>query len=221
MGYTAPGVDGQARVISGSPEVADVKPETIGYVERHATGTALGDSIELAAMTRVFSGTRAPPGGAQLGQAQHRSPRPGRRGSRSDAGGDVPAHRDLAWHVRLPEAQSDAGEAAGGRFTVLTESRPWPKGPRPRRAGVSSFGLGGTNAHVVLEEAPARPSRPTGAGPHLLTFSAANPAALTALTRRIRDHLDTHREENLADVAYTLQISRGHFGLRRAVVVHD
>lgn len=220
VGYTAPGVDGQARVIQAALEVADVKPETIGYVECHATGTALGDSIELAAMTRVFP--EHVPAPVVLSSVK---PSIGHLDRAAGVAGLMRAVMCLRTGT-LPgtygfQKPNPTLEAAGGRFTVLTESRPWPKGPRPRRAGVSSFGLGGTNAHVVLEEAPARPSRPTGAGPHLLTFSAANPAALTALTRRIRDHLDTHREENLADVAYTLQISRGHFGLRRAVVVHD
>src|SRR5206468_9642056 len=96
--------------------------------------------------------------------------------------------------------------------------QPWPEQAGPRRAGVNSFGLGGTNAHVVLEQPPARPERPSRPGPHLLTFSAVDDTALTAVSDRLSAHLAANPELDLADVAFTLQVSRGGFALRRAVV---
>ncbi|MDG4785096.1 SDR family NAD(P)-dependent oxidoreductase [Micromonospora sp. WMMD1102] len=219
-GYPAPGVDGQAEVIESAMTVAGVKPETVGYVECHATGTVLGDAVELAAMTRAFPAGRAEP--CVLGTLK---PSIGHLDRASGVTGLIRATQALR-HGTLPATPNfgtpnSALAAAGDRFAVLDRQRPWPAGPHPRRAGVSSFGLGGTNAHVVLQEAPPVPARTPRPGPHLLTFSAADPAALNALTERLHGHLRTADEAELADVAYTLQVSRGQFALRRAVVCRD
>ncbi|MFF9626474.1 SDR family NAD(P)-dependent oxidoreductase [Streptomyces griseosporeus] len=220
VGYTAPGVEGQAGVIDAALAVADVKPETVGYVECHATGTGLGDAIELTAMNKVFPAGRDTP--CVLGSLK---PSIGHLDRASGVTGLIRAALAVREHV-LPgtpnfERPNPALAAAGDRFTVLSGHRPWPDGPHPRRAGVSSFGLGGTNAHVVLEEAPPRAPLPPRPGPQVLAFSAADPAALDALTGRLRDHLAAHPELRLADVAHTLQVSRGQFALRRAVVCRD
>ncbi|MGN9785601.1 SDR family NAD(P)-dependent oxidoreductase [Nonomuraea sp. ZG12] len=220
-GYTAPGVDGQAEVIDSALGVAGVKPETVGYVECHATGTMLGDSIELAAMNRVFTQARDTP--CVLGSVK---PSLGHLDRASGVTGLMRAALNLK-HEVLPgtpgyQTPNPALATAHDRFTVLREDRAWPAGPHPRRAGVSSFGLGGTNAHVVLEQAPPRPARPARPGPHLLVFSAADDRALTALTERLRTHLgDADGAEDFADVAFTLQVSRSGFALRRAVVCRD
>ncbi|MDI5974470.1 beta-ketoacyl synthase N-terminal-like domain-containing protein [Streptomyces sp. SL13] len=219
-GYGAPGVVGQTEVIETALAVAGVKPQSVGYVECHAVGTPLGDSIELAALSRAF-GTRRD-GRCVLGSVK---PSIGHLDRAAGVTGLLSAALSLRDRT-LPavpgfRTPNPALAAAADTFTVLPEDRPWPAGPEPRRAGVSSFGVGGTNAHVVLEEAPPRPPRPAGAGPHLLTFSAGDPAALADTTRRLRDHLARHPDEDLADVAYTLQVSRGRFGLRRAVVCRD
>ena len=220
-GYSAPGVDGQAEVIEAALTVAGVKPESIGYLECHAVGTPLGDSIELAALGRVF---KEPAGPWVLGSVK---PAVGHLDCASGVTALIRTALSLR-HAVLPgvpgfETPNPALAAAGGRFTVLQRDRPWPAGPEPRRAGVSSFGVGGTNAHLVLEEAPARTPRLPGPGPHLLAFSAGDEQALEELTERLREHLLEPREEapNLADVAYTLQVSRGRFALRRAVVCSD
>ncbi|MGI5274519.1 SDR family NAD(P)-dependent oxidoreductase [Nonomuraea sp. CA-218870] len=221
-GYTAPGVDGQAEVIESALGVAGVKPETVGYVECHATGTMLGDSIELAAMNRVFTQAGETP--CVLGSVK---PSLGHLDRASGVTGLMRAALSLR-HELLPGTPgygtpNPALATAHDRFTVLKEHTPWPAGPHPRRAGVSSFGLGGTNAHVVLEQAPPRPARPARPGPHLLVFSAADDRALTALTERLRDHLAAGAPdgEDFADVAFTSQVSRGGFALRRAVVCRD
>ncbi|MER5646778.1 SDR family NAD(P)-dependent oxidoreductase [Streptosporangium sp. NPDC002524] len=219
-GYTAPGVDGQAEVIESALGVAGVKPETVGYVECHATGTMLGDSIELAAMSRVFTQATQTP--CVLGSVK---PSLGHLDRASGVTGLMRAALVLKNEL-LPgtpgyETPNPALATARDRFTVLTENRPWTAGPHPRRAGVSSFGLGGTNAHVVMEQAPARPPRPARPGPHLLVFSAADEQALSDLTERLRRYLEEKPSADLADVAFTLQMSRGAFALRRAVVCRD
>jgi len=217
-GYTAPGAAGQTAVVETALAVAGVKPESIGYVECHAVGTPLGDSIELAALGRVFTTPRETP--CVLSSVK---PSIGHLDRASGVTGLVRAALSLR-HSILPGTHgfsSPNAALAADRFTVLSEDQHWPTGPDPRRAGVSSFGVGGTNAHIVLEEAPQRPSRAARPGPHLLTFSAGDPAALSELTSRLRAHLASEVDQDLADVAYTLQISRGRFALRRAVVCLD
>ncbi|WP_410667768.1 beta-ketoacyl synthase N-terminal-like domain-containing protein [Amycolatopsis sp. cmx-4-68] len=215
-GYPAPGVAGQAAVVDTALAVAGVKPETVGYVECHAVGTPLGDSIELAALNRVFGPERATP--CLLSSVK---PSIGHL----DRASGVTSLIRAALNLRDGVLPGTAGfrtpnPALGDRFTVLPADVPWPADGTPRRAGVSSFGVGGTNAHVVLEQPPAREPRQSS-GPHLLTFSAGDAVALAEVTSRLRAHLAEHPELDLADVAFTLQVSRGHFALRRAVVCRD
>jgi acyl transferase domain-containing protein/acyl carrier protein len=219
-GYTAPGVDGQSEVVSLALGVADVEPETIGYLECHATGTQLGDSIELAALSRVF--TEVPERPAVLSTLK---PAVGHLDRASGVAAMIRTTMALKNQI-LPgtpgfETPNPALAAAKDRFRVTPTPEPWPAGSHPRRAGVSSFGFGGTNAHVVLEEAPAVPAGPSRPGPHLLVLSARDLDALYAGIEKLRQHLDAHRELDLADVAYTLQQSRTTFLLRWAVVVAD
>lgn len=219
-GYTAPGVDGQAEVIELSLGVAGVKPETVGYVECHATATQLGDSIEVAALSRVFQRPPATP--TVLSTLK---PSLGHLDRASGVAGLIRA--TLALRNRtLPatpgfETPNPALAAAKDRFQVLTTPQPWEAGDHPRRAGVSSFGFGGTNAHVVLEEAPEDSAAPARPGPHLLVLSARDLDALYAGIERLRQHLELHPEQDLADVAHTLQQSRTNFLLRWAVVCRD
>ncbi|KDN23384.1 hypothetical protein DV20_04625 [Amycolatopsis rifamycinica] len=215
-GYPAPGVAGQAAVVDTALAVAGVKPETVGYVECHAVGTPLGDSIELAALNRVFGPGRAAP--CVLSSVK---PSIGHLDRASGVTSLIRAALNLRDGV-LPGTTGfrTPNPAMDERFTVLPADVPWPLDGAPRRAGVSSFGVGGTNAHVVLEQPPGREPR-RSAGPQLLTFSAGDAAALDEVTSRLRDHLAAHPSLDLGDVAFTLQVSRGHFALRRAVVVQD
>lgn len=219
-GYTAPGVEGEAEVMELAMGVAGVKPDTIGYVECHATGTTLGDSIELSALNRAFALDRESP--CVLGTLK---PSIGHLDRASGVTGLMRAALNVK-HGVLPatpnyQSPNPALATAGDRFTVLTENQAWPEGPHPRRAGVNSFGLGGTNAHVILEQPPLRPDRPHRDGPHLLTFSGLEDKALNEVGEGIRQHLLANPDADLADVAYTLQVSRGAFALRRAVVCQD
>jgi acyl transferase domain-containing protein len=219
-GYTAPGMDGQAEVVELALAVADVKPETVGYLECHATGTQLGDSIELAALSRVFQRPPATP--TVLSTLK---PSVGHLDRASGVAGLIRTALALR-HQVLPatpgfETPNPALAAAQDRFTVLTRPRQWEANHHPRRAGVSSFGFGGTNAHVVLEEAPAVPVEPPRPGPHLLVLSARDLNALYAAVEQLRRHLEQHPDQHLADVAHTLQQSRTSFMLRWAVVCRD
>lgn len=219
-GYTAPGVDGEAEVMELALGVAGVKAASIGYVECHATGTSLGDSIELAALNRVFAQARETP--CVLSTLK---PSLGHLDRASGVTGLMRAALNLK-HAILPGTHNYANPNAvlatvQDRFAVSTDNQPWPAGGEPRRAGVNSFGFGGTNAHVVLEQPPVRAHRAHRPGPHLLTFSAVDHTALSEGTARLRSHLEQDDATDLADVAFTLQVSRGAFALRRAVVCRD
>ena len=217
MGYTAPGVRGQSKVVAEALAVAGIVPETVSYIEAHGTGTALGDPIEVTALTEVFGSV--PRGSCALGSLKTNV------GHLSEAAGVAGLiktvlalrHRELppSLHFKSPNPQIDL---ANGPFRVNAELAPWPAGGSPRRAGVSSFGIGGTNAHVVLEEAPAAaepaPSRPW----QLLLLSARTATALETATDRLASHLRLHPGTNLADAAHTLRAGRRTFAHRRAMV---
>jgi acyl transferase domain-containing protein/NADPH:quinone reductase-like Zn-dependent oxidoreductase len=222
VGFTAPSVEGQARVIGEALAVADVDPATIGYVEAHGTGTPLGDPIELEALTEVFRSATARTRFCALGSVKSNV------GHLDEAAGiaglikTVLALRHAAippsLHFDRPNPEIDLDN---GPFYVPTRLSRWDGNSGPRRAGVSSFGLGGTNAHVVLQEAPpvepAGPSRPW----QLLLLSARSASALDAVTNRLARHLRTTPDIFLADVAYTLQVGRKDFPHRRTVVCRD
>lgn len=219
-GYTAPGTDGQADVIADALAFAGVKPESIGYVECHGTGTVLGDSIEVAAMDRVFPDRPGDP--LVIGSLKASIGHLDRSAGTASLIRAVLALRNRVLPA-TPNYENPNQALAGsrGKFTVLTQNQPWPAGPNPRRAGVSSFGLGGSNAHVVLEESPAPAEASEQPGPHVLLVSGRDAAAADESFERLLRHLDRHRELAVADVAFTLQQSRGYFPIRRAVICDD
>ncbi len=219
IGYTAPAVDGQAQVIAMAQAIAGISPETISYVEAHGTGTQLGDPIEIAALTQVFRAATARKGFCAIGSVKsnigHLDPAAGVAGLIKTVLALENKLLPPSLHFLQPNPNIDF---ANSPFFVNTTPREWPAGPTPRRAGVSSFGIGGTNAHVVLEEAPAletsKPSRPW----HLLTLSAKSASALEAATDNLVAHLKQHPEIDLADVAYVQHVGRAAFNHRRMLV---
>ena len=222
VAFTAPSVEGQAAVIREALEVAGVDPETIGFVEGHGSGTDLGDPIEVAALTQAYRSWTGRKQYAALGSVKtnvgHLDTSAGIAGFVKAVlaveRGEVPP----TLHFERPNPKIDF---ANSPFFVNGRLLPWPAAGGPRRAGVSSFGIGGTNAHVVLEEAPApRPSRPRRRT-HLLVLSARTPRSLEAATDRLASHLRQNPDLPLADVAWTLQQGRRSFGLRRVLVVQD
>jgi amino acid adenylation domain-containing protein len=221
-GYAVPSVDGQAEVIALAQAMAEVEPETIGYVEAHGSGTPLGDAIEAAALTRAFRARTRARGFCALGSIKtnvgHLESAAGIAGLIKAVlaveRGEIPP----SLHFETPNPEIDF---AGSPFYVNTRLREWPRRDAPRRAGVSSFGMGGTNVHMVLEEAPER--EPTGpARPwQLLVLSARTASALERRTDDLADWLEAHPDADLADVAHTLQIGRRAFSHRRALVCRD
>jgi acyl transferase domain-containing protein/acyl carrier protein len=222
VGYTAPSVRGQARVISEALALAQVDPATIGYVEAHGTATPLGDPIEIAALTQAFRARTDAVGYCAIGSVKTNV---GHLSIAAGVGGLIKAVLALR-HRQMPpslhfSAPNPAIDFANSPFFVNTTLRAWPAGPTPRRAGVSSFGMGGTNAHVVLEEAPQpRPSTPSRPW-QLLVLSAASEAALERMTDRLAEALDGQPDLCLADVAYTLQVGRREQQHRRMLVCRD
>lgn len=222
MGFTAPSVDGQARVIQAAQQMAGIGPDDVGYVETHGTGTQLGDPIEIAALTRAFrAGTdrkRYCPIGSIKSNLGHVDAAAGVAGLTKAA--LALKHRAIpaSLNFERPNPKIDFDDSP---FYVSTGLCEWATDAAPRRAGVSSFGLGGTNAHVILEEAPLPPASETRPGPQLIVLSARTPTALDVATRRLAAHLREHPGLTLPDVAYTLQAGRRMFEHRRMLVCHD
>lgn len=219
VGYTAPSVEGQSAVVQLAQARAGVAPETITYVEAHGTGTALGDPIEVAALTQAFQRTTQRRQFCALGTVKSNV---GHLDAAAGVTGLIKTvlalqHQQLppTLHIQTPSPKIDW---AGSPFYLNTQLTDWPRHDTPRRAGVSSFGVGGTNAHVIVEEAPAPTASDSVAQPQLLPLSAQTPSALDAACRRLADHLQVQADHHLADVAYTLQRGRSAFAQRHFVV---
>jgi len=222
VGYTAPSVDGQAQVIEMAQGMADIKAETIGYVEAHGTGTPLGDPIEIAALTQAFRAHTGKRNFCAIGSVKTNV---GHLDTAAGVAGLIKAVLALK-HKMIPpslhfEQPNPKIDFANSPFYVNSKLTPWKAGLTPRRAGVSSFGIGGTNAHVVLEEAPAASSNEASRPQQLLIISARTDTALDAATSNLADYLRSHPDLNLANVAYTLQVGRKAFDYRRMVVCQD
>lgn len=222
ISYTAPSIDGQTEVIAMAQAVAGVEADSISMIEAHGSGTAVGDPIEVAALTRAFRFAAGKARSVALGSVKSNV---GHTGSAAGIAGLLKTvlslkHRQIppSLHFERPNPQIDF---ESGPFYVNTKLTEWRADGGPRRAGVSSFGIGGTNAHVVLEEAPPRePSGPSREW-QLLLVSARTPAALEAATDRLSAHLRRHPELPLADTAYTLQVGRRGFRHRRVLLCRD
>ncbi|MCA0354199.1 MAG: SDR family oxidoreductase [Chloroflexi bacterium] len=221
VGYTAPSVVGQAKAIAAALDDAGVTADSISYVEAHGTATKLGDPIEIASLTKAFRASTDKVGFCGISSVK---PNIGHLDRAAGVTGLIKTVLALkhslippTLHFHAPNPEIDF---AASPFYVLTEPTPWTRNGTPRRAVVNSLGVGGTNAHVVVEEAPpapaANPSRPT----QLLLLSAKTPTALEAATARLSDHLGG-QDVNLADVAYTLQVGRRVFEHRRVMVCED
>ena len=222
LGYLAPSVEGQAKVITEALAVAHVGAETVSYVETHGSGTLLGDAIEVAALTRAYRATTGRKGTCAIGSAK---PNIGHLGEAAGIAGFIKAVLALS-HGELPpslnyEAPNPEIDFPSTPFYVNARLQAWSAEGGPRRAGVTALGVGGTNAHVILEEAPPiEASRPSHA-PQLLVLSAKTETALDAAAKNLARHLRDHPEQALADVAYTLQLGRKAFAHRRAVMCRD
>jgi non-ribosomal peptide synthase protein (TIGR01720 family) len=223
VGYTAPGIKGQVEVITMAQALADVEAQSISYVETHGTGTLLGDPIEFEALSQAFRASTEEKGFCAIGSLKTNV---GHLDTAAGVAGLIKTvlalkHKQLppSLHFTAPNPQIDFPNSP---FYVNTRLSDWKSGPTPRRAAVSSFGIGGTNAHLVVEEAPpvevAEKSRRSQL---LLLFSGKTEDALEQNTTNMMAHLKLHPEVNLADAAYTLQVGRRSFSHRRMVVCED
>jgi len=222
VGYTAPSVEGQSRVIAMAQAAAGVNPETIGYIEAHGTGTPLGDPIELAALTQAFGAHSGKKSFCAVGTAKTNV---GHLDIAAGVTGLIHASHIVRYgvfpptlHYRKPNPKFDL---ANSPFYVNSSAAKWTSDKGPRRAGVSAFGVGGTNAHVILEQAPERKAAPSSLGVHLLPLSARSKAALDRATENLAEYLKSNPHTDLADVAWTLQTGRRAFACRRVVVARD
>lgn len=224
VGYTAPSVEGQAKVVSEALARANIDPGTVSYVEAHGTGTGLGDPVEIMALTQAFRQKTQQSRFCAIGSVKTNI------GHLIEAAGVIGLiktalalkHKQLppSLHFNQPNPNIDF---ANSPFYVNTTLSDWKTKGISRRAGVSSFGMGGTNAHVVLEEAPkpVKTPRQDERPLHILTLSAQSNDALRALARRYVAYLDTPTEIALADMCFTANTGRKHFEHRLAVVANS
>jgi acyl transferase domain-containing protein len=221
-GYTAPSIDGQVEVIATAQALALVDPRSISYIEAHGTGTPLGDPIEIAALKRVFRAATSDVGFCRLGSLKANV---GHLDAAAGVAGlikTVMALRRQEFpplvNFRSPNPELGLEQSP---FTASAKASVWRNEEGPRRAGVSSFGIGGTNAHVVLEEAPNIPSAASRRDQHLLVLSGKTESALEKATANLADYLEKQPDACLFDVAWTLQVGRQAFAHRRVLVARD
>ncbi|MHC5857709.1 type I polyketide synthase [Nostoc sp.] len=222
VGYTAPSVVGQAQVIAEAQAIAGFNPETITHIETHGTGTALGDPIEISALKRVFEAGTKKRGFCAITSVKTNV---GHLNSAAGVTGlikTVMALKDKmippSLHFEQPNPEIDFTNSP---FYVNTKLSEWETNGTPRRAGVSSFGIGGTNAHVILEEAPVIEPSSTSRPWQLLLLCAKTSTALETTTANLATYLQQNPDLQFPDVAYTLQVGRRDFDHRRMVVCHN
>ncbi|MCK4897144.1 MAG: type I polyketide synthase, partial [Anaerolineales bacterium] len=220
VGFTAPSVDGQAEVIAEALAVAGIEAETINYIETHGTGTPKGDPIEIEALTQVYRLSTSRKGFCAIGSVKSNI---GHLDAASAAASLIKTVLALekrqvppSLHFKKPNPEINFGESP---FYVNTSLKEWGRNLNPRRAGVSSFGIGGTNVHLILEEAPpSQVAKKANERPHqVLALSAVNEAALGDLAARFASYLKDHRTEDIGDICYTTNSGRTHFDHRLAI----
>jgi len=222
VGYTAPSLEGQVEVIAMAQAVAGISPDTISYIEAHGTGTTLGDPIEVAALNEVFRASTNRKNFCALGSVKANI---GHLDVAAGVAGLIKATLALergvippVLHFERPNPQIDLDASP---FYINAKPVEWKSNGPPRRAGVSSFGIGGTNAHVVLEEAPPRAKSGGSRPSQLLMLSASTSSALETATANLSAYLKENAAIDLADVAYTLAVGRRALRYRRVLVARD
>ncbi len=221
VSYLAPSVDGQAAAIHEALEIGDIDPRSVEYIECHGTGTQLGDPIEVAALSQAYGAGHEGKQYCAIGSVKSNI------GHLDTAAGvaslikvvQALKHRKMppTLHYRAPNPSIDFNSSP---FFVNADLRDWHT-TGPRRAGISSLGVGGTNAHIIVEEAPASAQEQSSRDWQLLLLSARSDQALQKGTDRLAEFLDGNDQAQLADVAYTLAVGRRAFNKRRFAVVQS
>lgn len=216
IGFTAPDIRGQSLVIRSAQIAAGVDADTITYIETHGTGTELGDPIEIAALTDAFRASTEKVAFCAIGSLKTNI---GHTDRAAGVAGLIKTIMALK-HKELPpslhfEQSNPKIDFAHSPFYVNTRLTEWKADKSRRRAGVSSFGIGGTNAHVILEEAPELEAT-SGSKPwQLILISAKTPTALDAVSKNLAEFVRSHPDLDLANIAYTLQVGRRPLEYRR------
>jgi amino acid adenylation domain-containing protein len=222
IGYAAPSVQAQADVIAMAQAAAGVTAESISYIEAHGTGTPLGDPIEIAALTKAFRISTEAKGFCAIGTGKTNI---GHLDVAAGVTGLIKTVMSLQNKLLPPllyfEQPNPKIDFANSPFYPVTKLTEWKAEKGPRRAGVSAFGVGGTNAHVILEEAPRIEPSGKSRSQQLLLLSARTATALDQMSANLATHLEQNPQLNLADVAATLQKGRRGFNHRRMLVCHD
>ncbi|WP_237732408.1 type I polyketide synthase [Flavobacterium sp. UGB4466] len=216
VGYTAPSVNGQAEVIQMAHRSANVAPESISYVEAHGTATKLGDPVEIRALAQAFNNNKEKY--CAVGSVKSNL---GHLDTAAGVAGFIKTVLCLknkklvpSLHFKSPNPEINFEESP---FYVNSELKEWKNEKFPLRAGVSSFGIGGTNAHVILEESPLEVSPVKEPSFELITLSANSPEALARQQEQLKKYLIANRELDFVDIAWTLQM-RHTFDYRSAFV---
>ncbi|HEX2926936.1 MAG TPA: beta-ketoacyl synthase N-terminal-like domain-containing protein [Ruminiclostridium sp.] len=221
--YTAPNVDGQAECIAEAIEMSGVNPETITYIDAHGTGTNLGDPIEIAALTKAFRAYTDKKEFCAIGSVKTNI------GHLVNAGGLASIiktvlamkHRVIPPSLNFEEPNPKI-DFVNSPFYINNRLQKWETEGFPLRAGVSSFGIGGTNTHIILEEAPAtEPSEKSARPCQLISFSAKTETALDKITLNLLEHIKKNPDLNPADIAFTQHVGRRNFNHRRFAICKD
>jgi len=221
IGFSAPSVQGQADAIASAIGMAGIDPSTIGYIEAHGTGTAIGDPIEIKALSKALAANNKKIKcciGSVKGNIGHLM-------EASGIAGFIKAVLVLK-NRKIPPTLHFAKlnpliDFMEGAFYINSDLENWDEDSWPRRAGVSSFGFGGTNAHIILEEGPKAPLNEPRNDLQILPISAKTPQALEAIAFNLRKFLQDNPSLSLSDVAYTLQMGRKEWKYRKAFVCSD
>ncbi len=219
VGYTAPSIEGQMDAIAAAQAMAGYDPETLTYIEAHGTATPLGDPIEVTALTNVFRASTDRCQYCALGSVKSNI---GHLNSAAGVAGLIKTVLALR-HGQIPpslhfEQPNPNIDFTSSPFFVADRLIDWQRNGAPRRAGVSAFGIGGTNAHILLEEAPAQAPASPGHDCELYVVSARNPKALEEATRALSSLIEEESALALPDIAHSLQVGRKPFQYRFATV---
>lgn len=223
--YTAPSIKGQVRAISAAQEMAEVTPDSISYIEAHGTGTALGDPIEISALNQVFGSQKNV---CKVGSVKSNI---GHLGSAAGVAGFIKTVLSM-YHNKLPaslhfESANPEIDFENTSFKVNSELSEWQHQDYPVRAGVSSFGIGGTNAHIILEEYIKEPAVQAvndlmeQQGPVLLTLSSSTEEALLKQTENLGEYVNNNPSVNIKDIEYSLHVGRRPLMRRLAIVANN
>lgn len=220
VGFAAPSIEGQAKVIKDAIRKANIHPDTISYIEAHGTGTVLGDPIEIAGLTKAFNNQLK--NGCAIGSVKTNI---GHLDVAAGVAGLIKTvlclkNRQLVPSLNFNEPNTNI-DFKNSPFYVNKEAQYWKDSDHPRRAGVSSFGIGGTNAHIILEEAPSSQMIAANSDSHIIPVSAKSKKALQRYKKKLVNFLDLNQEVRLADIAFTLQQGRAHFPYREYIVCSD